>query len=476
MKRLNRILSLLLAVAMLLSLMIPTALADESASDIMSKMKVDAKAAMLVNLDTGNILYDQNGYEQVYPASLTKVMTALVVLRHIDAGEMKLSTKVTARSDCWDGLEWDASSQNIRPGEVLTVEELMQCMLIASASEAANILAQQVGGTVEKFVAEMNETAQELGCKDTHFANASGMPDETQVSTCYDLYLIGKAAMEYSAFREIVKMPEAYIKKTNMSEQRHFFNTNALLTNYRYPGYLYSNCIGIKTGSTEAAGFCLMSAAEQDGKTLLAVVMGCDNPVKNGVVQRKQYSESARLLKWGLENFKVMDIIDQSIAYGTVKVNLSTESDHVSVQPDANITAELPKDINPEHFTKDITILKETDAPVKKGDVLGTLTLSLDGRSYGTVNLIALNDVEASSFLVRKAQIQRLLSHWYVKAALAVLALLILLLLLRLTLFRGRRRSSYGGSRGGFGRGGGGYRGGSRRGSRRGRGRKGGWY
>lgn len=463
MKKVNRFLSLLLALMMLLSLMLSSALADDSASDIMSKMDVDAKAAILVNMDTGNILYEQNGYDTVYPASLTKVMTALVVLRHIDAGELNMSTKVTAKSDCWDGLEADASSQNIKPGETMTVEELMKCMLVASASEAANILAQEVDGTVAAFVEEMNAVAAELGCKNTNFVNPSGMPDDAQVSTCYDLYLMGEAAMAYSDFREIVKMDECYIDATNVSEQRHFFNTNALLTNYRYPGYTYSNCIGIKTGSTEAAGYCLMSAAEEDGKTLIAVVMGCDNPTKNGAIQRKQFSESSRLLQWGLDNFTTMDIVDESIAYGSVKVNLSTEADHVSVQPDSNITAELPTDVTPESFTKDITLMKEVDAPVKKGDILGTLTLSLDGKEYGTVNLIAINDVEASTFLVRKAQIQRLLAHWYVKAALVLLAVLLILLLLKLTLFRGRRRSSsYRG--GGFGsRRGGGYRGSRRR-------------
>lgn len=463
MKKVNRFLSLLLALIMLLSLMLSSALADDSASDIMSQMDVDAKAAILVNMDTGNVLYEQNGYDSVYPASLTKVMTALVVLRHIDAGDLKMSTKVTAKSDSWDGLEADASSQNIRPGETMTVEDLMKCMLVASASEAANILAQEVDGTVAAFVEEMNAVATELGCKDTNFANPSGMPDDTQVSTCYDLYLMGKAAMAYSDFREIVKMDECYIDATNMSEQRHFFNTNALLTNYRYLGYTYSNCIGIKTGSTEAAGYCLMSAAEKDGKTLIAVVMGCDNPTKDGTVQRKQFSESSRLLQWGLDNFTTMDIVDESIAYGSVTVNLSTEADHVSVQPDSNITAELPSDVTPESFTKDITLMKDVDAPVKKGDILGTLTLSLDGKEYGTVNLIAINDVEASTFLVRKAQLQRLLSHWYVKAALVLLAVLLLILLLRLTLFRGRRRSSYRGGSGFGGRGRGSYRGSRRR-------------
>lgn len=460
MKKRNRLLALLMTCFLLCTVMTPTAWAANSTSEIISKMNVDAKAALLVNLDTDAVLYDQDGDKTVYPASLTKVMTALVVLRHIEAGDLSMDDKVTAQEDSWDGLEWDASSQNIRPGETMSVEDLMQCMLVASASEAANILAQEVSGTVADFVDEMNEVAVEIGCTDTNFENPSGMPDEKQVSTCYDLYRMGKEAMNYSQFRDIVQMDECYIDATNMSERRHFFNTNALLTNYRYLGYTYSECIGIKTGSTEAAGYCLMSAAERDGKTLLAVVMGCDNPTKaDGTVERKQFSESSRLLQWGFDNFTTLDIVDDTITYGSVQVNLSTEADHVSVEADSNITAELPKDITPDHFERNITLMKEVNAPVKKGQVLGTLTLTLDGEEYGSVNLVAINDVEASMLLVRKDQIQRLLSHWYVKALLVLVAVLVLFLVLRLTVFRGRRR--YGG--GGYGRHHSSYRGSRRR-------------
>lgn len=445
MKKVNHFLPLLLVFSLFSSLLIPTALAEgDSASDIISSMKVDAAAALLVDMDTDTVLYDQNGGDSVYPASLTKVMTALVVLRHIEAGDLSMDDVVTTRSDAWDGLESDASSQNIRPGEKMSVENLMQCMLVASASEAANILAQEVDGTVTEFVAEMNQVAKELGCNNTNFVNPSGMPDDKQVSTCYDLYLMGKAAMEYDDFRDIVKMDECYIDATNMSERRHFYNTNALLTNYRYLGYTYSKCIGIKTGSTEAAGYCLMSAAEESGKTLLAIVMGCDNPIaKDGTVQRKQFSESSRLLQWGFDNFSTIDIVDDTITYGTVQVNLSTASDHVSVEADSNINALLPNDVTPESFEKQITLMKEVDAPVEKGQVLGTMTLSLDGREYGTVNLVAINSVEASAMLVRKAQIQRLLSHWYVKALLSLVGILLLLLLLRFVVLR-RRRPGYG--------------------------------
>lgn len=460
MKKRNRLLALLMTCFLLTTVLMPTAWAADSASEIVSKMNVDAKAALLVNLDTDAVLYDQNGSESVYPASLTKVMTALVVLRHIEAGDLSMDDKVTAQDDSWDGLEWDASSQNIRPGETMSVEDLMQCMLVASASEAANILAQEVSGTVDAFVDEMNEVAVEIGCTDTNFENPSGMPDEQQVSTCYDLYRMGKEAMNYTQFRDIVKMDECYIDATNMSERRHFFNTNALLTNYRYLGYTYSNCIGIKTGSTEAAGYCLMSAAEEDGKTLLAVVMGCDNPTKSdGTVERKQFSESSRLLQWGFDNFTTLDIVDDTITYGSVQVNLSTEADHVSVEADSNITAELPKDVTADHFERNITLMKEVDAPVKKGQVLGTLTLTLDGKEYGSVNLVAINDVKASVLLVRQAQIKRLLAHWYVKALLVLIVVLVIFLVLRLTVLRGRRR--YGG--GGYGRHHSSYRGSRRR-------------
>lgn len=452
--------SLFLVLALLVSLMAPTAYA--SSSQIVDSMEVDSDAALLVDMDTDVVLYDHNADEKICPASITKVMTALLVLEHIEAGEMSLNDIITAPEDCWTGLDLTSSNQNIRPGEEMSVEDLLYCMLVASANEAANILGETVSGSIDAFVDAMNTRARELGCTNTHFINTHGMPDDDHYTTCSDLYLITKAAMGYSQFRDVVATDEYYVEATNLSERRHFFNTNALLSNLKYAGYVYTPCIGIKTGTTDEGGYNLLSAAEQDGKTLIAVVIGCDPTTDDsGAIHYTHFSESSRLLQWGFDNFSTITIVDKKDTYGSVPVTLSTEADSVSVAPETSVEAELPNDITPESFTVQPTLRSSVEAPVKKGDVLGTLELSLDGEKYTSVNLIAVNDVEASTFLKRKAMVMDLLSRWYIKALIAIVLVAILALILRLTLFRGRR-SRYG-SYSGNGRRGSSYRGSRRR-------------
>ncbi|MCD8354682.1 MAG: D-alanyl-D-alanine carboxypeptidase [Clostridiales bacterium] len=456
--------SLFLIFALVVSLLTPTASASSSA--ILDDMEIDAQAALLVDMDTDVVLYSNNADEAICPASLTKVMTALLVFEHIEAGDLSLDDKITAYDDCWFDLDSTSSNQNIQPGEVMTVEDLLYCMLVASANEAANILAETVSGSTDSFVEEMNARAKALGCTSTNFVNTHGMPDDDHYSSCSDLYLIAKAAMGYSTFREIVSTTEYYVDATNLSERRHFFNTNGLLSNLRYSGYVYSSCIGIKTGTTDEGGYNLLAAAEQSDKTLISVVIGCEpTTASDGTVNYTHFSESSRLLQWGFDNFSTITIVDKKDTYGSVPVTLSTDADSVSVAPEESIEAELPNDITADSFTVVPTLRSSVEAPVEAGDVLGTLVLYLDGEEYAAVNLIAVNDVEASVFLKRKAMVMDLLSRWYIKALLVLVAVAILALILRLTLFRKARRNRYGSYSGGRrgGRSGGGYRGSRRR-------------
>lgn len=437
---LRRGLSALLFLSLLAAMVLPVG-AVKSSSEIINSMKVDSDAALLVDMDTDVVLYEQHADEKIVPASITKVMTALLVLEAVENGTLSMKEVVTASDDCWKGLDSTSSNQNIRPGEEMTVSDLLYCMMVASANEAGNILGERVAGSIKEFVALMNTRAEALGCKGTHFSNTHGMPERDHYSTCRDLYLITKAAMGYSQFREIVKTDEYYVEKTNLSERRHFFNTNALLSNMKYRGYVYEPCIGIKTGTTEKGGHNLLSAAELDGKTLICVVIGCQaRTKKDGSVEYTHFTESSRLLQWGFDNFSTITIVDQKKTYGEVPVTLSTDTDSVAVAPERSISAELPKDITPESFEMVPSLRSTVEAPVHKGDVLGTLVLYLDGKEYGAVNLLAVSDVEASAFLKRKAMVEELLGTWYVKAGIGVAVLLILLLVLRLTVFRRRRR------------------------------------
>ena len=445
MKR-KRFISLFLAIVTTCSLFISSASAMNS--EILTSMDVQAKAALLVDMDTDYVLYEKNADERAYPASITKVLTALIVLEAVDAGTLSLDQVITAGDTAWQGLDSTSSNQNIKVGEEMTVENLLYCLLVASANEAANILAATVSGSIENFVEEMNNELSRLGCTESHFTNPHGMPNVNHYTTARDLYKIAKAAMSNSTFRKIVSTTEYYIEPTNMTTtRRHFYNTNGLLSNKKYLGYYYENCIGIKTGSTDAAGYCLLSAAQKDNQTLICVMLGCENPTDaDGNVQRLQFSESKRLYEWGFKNFSERTIVDTSTPIAEVPVTLSSENDYVTVKVSQSISTQLPNDVNISDFQLVTNLPDSVEAPVESGQVLGTLTVTLDGESYGTVDLVAVSSVSRSSFLAAKQSVTVFLHSWQFMMIVTFIALaIIVLIIIRIIVIH--RRNTYTGRR-----------------------------
>ncbi len=433
--------ALLLCVSLLCSLffILPAAAWEEP--------EFAARHVLLVDAAHDEVLLNHAGDERAYPASITKVMTALLVLEAIDRGELSLEQTITASSTFGHDLTPDGSTQNIKTGEQLTVYQLLQCLLIASANEAANILAEAVSGTTQDFVAQMNQRAKELGCTDTHFANTHGLHDEDHYTTAHDIYRFVRAAMEYDAFREIVSTANCYIDATNLSPQRHFFNTNGLLSNLKYAGYVYPYAIGVKTGSTDAAGLCLVAAAEKDGDYLISVVLGAQRTEgTTGSAGFNQFSESKRLLEWGFEHFTRKTLLDPMLPLDEVEVTLSKEAESVKVQPAGTLERTVPVDLDLDLIEKKVTLYADSvEAPVTQGQVMGTVTLSYNGTNYGTVDLIATNSVELSPLLYRLDRLEQFFSHTWAKLLVAAVLILLAVVVLRFTIFRKRRR--YGGRR-----------------------------
>lgn len=394
---------------------------------------VQAAAAILVDISYDTVLYEKNSNEHRPPASITKVMTALMVLEALDRGVLQESTVITASANAPSDITDDSSTQNIQPGEQMTVANLLYCLLIPSANEAANILAEAVSGSVPSFVEAMNARAAELGMTNTHFMNPHGLHNDEHYSTAHDIYLMVKEAMKYPLFQKIVSTQSYTIPATNLSPQRKLLNTNALLTANKYPGYTYDPVIGVKTGHTPEAGYCLASAARKNERTLIAVVLGAENITKaNGNISRLQFSESRRLLRWGFENFKHQTILSKDTPLREVNVKNGKGVSHVIAVPLTSIEAMMPTSFNPELLNKNIALTHESVyAPVKEGQVLGSVTVSYEGKEYGTVDLVASNTVDYSMLRMIGTTIASLVTSIWVWLGLAALFVVIFVRYLR---------------------------------------------
>lgn len=430
------ILTLLLALSLLTA---PAAALDDPAPL--------AQAAILVDGVYGDVLYEHNGYEKMYPASITKIMTSLLVLEAIERGELSLTTQVAA-SAASVAMPEDSSNVGIKPGEILTVEQLLYCDLVASANEACNILAETVGGTIPDFVDLMNAKAAELGMTGTHFTNPHGLHNESHYTTAYDITLMARAAMEHELFRTIVSTASYTVPATNMSKERNLHSTNALISNWYYLSYLYNKALGIKTGTTNAAGKCLASAASDgEGRTYYCVILGAQPAQReDGTAIQTQFSESKRLLEWAFDSFERRVLLDDTSYINEIPVTLSDEAEHVVVQPRGSIEATMPVDYDPDKAVITVELPDQVEAPVEQGQVLGSISLSYDGVDYGSLELVTADRVARSDFQFYLKITQAYFSQWWVKTLIAAAVLLSFFLIVRRVLFRPRRYSSSGSS------------------------------
>lgn len=451
----SRLLSLFLSLVLITGLLTTFAAASSgdstgSGSAILDEMDVDAKAAVLVDPNTNEILYEKNAHDKMYPASITKVMTCLLTLEAVDAGKLTLDQVITAGASIHTGIGENASTADIKEGEQIRVIDLLYAALIPSANEACNVMAEAVSGDVASFVELMNQRAAELGMSDTHFANTHGYHDDNHYTSAYDIYLMCQEAMKHETFRAIVSSKSYDLPATNLhTEPRTVHSTNALISNWNVTGYLYSYATGIKTGHTPEAGYCLAAAATKEDRSLISVVMGCERePGTSGSDGFTYFSESKRLLEWGFNNFSTQTILDSTKRdIPEIAVTLGKNTNYVTLEPQGEISALLPNDISTEDFTFTYTRNADSvEAPVEKGQVLGTITASFNGKEYGSLPLVASIDVEVDQLLYYVDRIQKFFSQLWVKIVLAAALVGIVALILRRVLFGGRR----GGRRGGY--------------------------
>ena len=438
----NRFFALFLALVLSLCLFPAAYAAGDEKPELPADPDILAKAALLVDANTGTVVYAKGEHEELYPASLTKIMTALLTLEAIDAGKLSMDQELTATATALEGLSSDGSSAGIKVGETMSVRNLLYCMLVVSANEACDILAEAVSGSVSAFVAAMNARAAELGCENTHFVNPNGLHDPQHYTSAWDMYLITRAAMEYPDFMTICDTAAYTVPATNLNAERKLYTTNHLLSNWRVIGYRNTEAHGIKTGTTDAAGHCLVSSAMRGSLHFISVILGADRVVENGVGNIRSFSETTRMFNYGFDNFTYKTIVEEKEVIQEVPVSLS-KMDHVTVHPAKDIEVLLPKVLGAGDLERTITLEEPVEAPVEKGQKLGTMTLSYDGVTYATVDLLASFDVEASKLMTFWRDVKAFFAKTSVRVGLIVLVVLIVVLVLCKLLF-GRRRYRYG--------------------------------
>lgn len=341
------------------------------------RLSINAKAAILIEYNTGKVLYEMNPDEKLAPASITKVMSLILVMEAIEEGKISLDTKVTASEHA---ASLGGSQIWLEPGEVMTIDELLKATVIASANDATVALAEAVAGSEESFVAMMNEKARALGLENTNFVNSYGLDADGHLTTAHDVAIMSAELIKHPLIREY--------SSTRMDSLRggesELVNTNKLI---RY----YDGCFGLKTGTTGKAGSCLTATAERNGLTLIAVVLGAPN-------SNDRFSGTQKLLDYGFANYSFVNVEPDTQGIRTIPVKKGVEK---SVMPTA--TENLPlllKKGDEKKITQSISLSEELTAPIRKGDVVGYVHVYLENEEIGVIEIIASNDVEKLTFFV----------------------------------------------------------------------------
>lgn len=381
---------------------------------------------MLADLETGKVLASKNVDEKVYPASTTKILTAIIAIE-----KCNLTDVVEASREAIEPIGSNHSNMGILVGEDLTVKDLLYGLLVHSANDAANVLGVHISGSLDDFTTLMNEKAKELGMTNSNFKNAHGYHDDDHYTTVADLAKVTMYAMKNELFREIVKTSRYEIPATNKyNETRYLSNTNMFISGNKTQKHLYKNCIGIKTGSTDEAGNCLVSAAEENGTTLFAVVMKC----KNDGLGDGAYSttDSKALFEWGFKNFTYKEIPspDDLNVIATIEVKEAKNNITASLVAKESLGVLLPITVKDGDIKRDVKLTdQKVYAPIKKGTVLGEVTYSFDGEVLGTLPLIAVNDVELNW-----------IEHIFKKILIAIPFVLLILVIIGFFLVSTRKR------------------------------------
>jgi D-alanyl-D-alanine carboxypeptidase (penicillin-binding protein 5/6) len=336
-----------------------------------------AKSAILIDADSGNVLHEHNSHEQLPPASITKIMTMLLVLEAVDRGQISLNDRITISERA---ASMGGSQMYMEQGEQQTVETLLKGMAIGSANDACVACSEYVGGTEQIFVEMMNKRAKELGMKDTHFVNTNGLPVEDHYTSAYDIAIMSKELLKHKVASEWFRTWQTTVTVGLKGKKQTEFgltNTNRLIK-------LYPGANGIKTGFTQEAGYCLSGSATKEGLTLIAVVLGCETT-------QLRWGETIRLLDYGFATYESVKIAKKEESLGTINIEKGSPAS-INAIPGEEISI-LVKKGEASKISKEAILFEKIKAPLNAGDQIGELVVFKSKKEIGRYPLIAQSKV-----------------------------------------------------------------------------------
>lgn len=338
-------------------------------------LDIAAASAVLIEPETGTVLYESNRDEQLPPASITKIMSLLLIMEAIEDGKLTTETVITASEHA---CSMGGSQIWLEPGEKMTVDELLKAIVIASANDATVAVGEAIAGSEAAFVDMMNKRAEQLGMKGTHFVNCTGLDAEGHLTTAYDVAIMSSELIKH----ELITKYSTVWMDTLRDGESQLVNTNKLVR-------FYDGCIGLKTGTTSSAGYCLSAAARRDGMTLIAVVMKGDS-------SDARFSGARSMLDFGFANYTFKSVSAELSDNTFVKIKGGVEA-AVGVEAPGEICI-LSQKGTPE-IARRVFLESELNAPINKGDEVGKVVVSVDGEEVGTIPIIASQNVKKRNIL-----------------------------------------------------------------------------
>ena len=354
-------------------------------------LKTYCPSCILIEANTGKILYEKNSNDVRFPASTTKIMTAILTVENCNLDDV-----ATVSHNAVYSIPYDYTHASLKEGEELTIEQLLYALMIPSANDAAIVLAEHISGSVEEFAKLMNKRAEELGCKNTHFVNPNGIHSKDHTSTSYDLALMGKFAMQNSIIRKIVSTTQFTLPATNKYSKtdRIFNNSNDLLNTYSR--YYYEGTTGVKTGYTGEAGNCIIASARKNDFEVILVVLGGES-TNTGLSQR--YLDCKTLFDYAFNNYSLKTLNEKNAVLKQITVRGATEETqnlNVLIKDKIEIFSENSADLS--SLEPEITLDENLMAPISANSAIGKITYNYDGQTYSS-DLIAETQVLSSDFL-----------------------------------------------------------------------------